>query len=35
MVAEALLRPGPLTPLGLTTDFGNLFGSLCRWLAYL
>ena len=35
MVAEALLRPGPLTPLGLTTDFRNLFGSLYRWLAYL
>ena len=34
MVAEALLRPGPLTPLGITADFGQLFGSLRRWLAY-
>ena len=34
MLFEALLRPGPLRPLGLRADFGQLFGSLRRWLAY-
>ena len=28
------MRPGPLTVLGLRADFGELFGSLRRWLAY-
>ncbi len=34
MVSGSLLRPGPLTVLGLRADFGELFGSLRRWLAY-
>lgn len=34
MVGRALLRPGPLTSLGVEADFRQVFGSLRRWFAY-